>query len=201
MSSFTNPHVATWDSSAKSAPILLEANVQFVTPDLEAVAALWREKCAGRRYPARADFSMRDLKLVLRNLAFLEPTSVADGYRFLVRFMGSELDAQLMPMTGRYADQVLPEYFKRKWQAVWSHPITTGSLVRSLARAEFRPRQYSYAEGFYAPLSDDGVGINMVMAVVYYHEIDAQNVKSRKIAEQLRAQYDDSGAAGKVVVV
>lgn len=185
--------------TSQGVPILVEPGVEFATPELQLVLKLWNEKRGNRRFPARADFSMRDLKTVLRNLVFMESTVSSDGYRFFVRYMGSELDNQLMPMTGHFADEVLPEYFKKKWQAVWSKAMASQVPVRSLARAEFRARRYLCVEGFYAPLSDGGNVANMLMAVVYYHEIESNDLKTRQIAEQLQAQFDCKNSMREII--
>jgi hypothetical protein len=170
-------------------PIIVESSEVFETPELNEVAALWHAKRGQNRFPSREDFSMRDLKTVLRSLAFLDVVEVASGLRFFVRYMGSELDAQLMPMTGRFTDEVLDAYFQRKWHHVWNHCLQHERLSRSIARAEYRERQYAYVEGLYAPLATDGVHVDKIMIVACYHQAEAATESSRRCAETLKRRY------------
>ena len=178
------------NSASPDRPAIIVENTEtFETPELNAVADLWRAKRGDRRFPAREDFSLRELKGVLRNLAFLDVVRAEYGCRFFVRFMGSELDAQLLPMTGRFTDEVLDAYFQHKWHHVWNHALDTGRLSRSIARAEYRERQYAYVEGFYAPLATDGDNIDKLMIVACYHQNEAATETSRRCAEVLKARF------------
>lgn len=170
-------------------PIIVENAETFETPELNEVARLWHLKRGERAYPSREEFSLRELKGVLRNLAFLEIVNAAQGRRFFVRFMGSELDAQLLPMTGHFTDELLDEYFQRKWNHVWNHALDTGRMSRSVSRAEYRERQYAYVEGFYAPLATDGSTIDKLMIVACYHQPEAATEVSRRCAEVLKARF------------
>jgi hypothetical protein len=169
--------------------IIVESSEVFETPELNDVAAVWNAKRGQNRFPSRNDFSMRDLKSVLRSLAFLDVVGAPDVQRFFVRYMGSELDTQLVPMTGRFTDDVLEPYFQRKWHHVWNHCLLHQRLSRSIARAEYRERQYAYVEGFYAPLASDGEHIDKLMIVACYHQAEAATESSRRCAETLKRRF------------
>jgi hypothetical protein len=170
-------------------PIIVESSEVFETPELNDVAALWHAKRGQKKFPSRDDFSMRDLKTVLRSLAFLDVVEAPTGLRYLVKYMGSELDAQLVPMTGRFTDEVLDAYFQRKWHHVWNHCLRNACLSRSISRAEYRERQYAYVEGFYAPLASDGEHIDKLMIVACYHQAEAATESSRRCAETLKRRF------------
>jgi len=170
-------------------PIFVESSEVFETPELNDVAALWHAKRGQRTFPSRDDFSMRDLKAVLRSLAFLDVVEAPGARRFLVRYMGSELDAQLVPMTGRFTDEVLEPYFQRKWHHAWNHCLLHERPSRSIARAEYRERQYANVEGFYAPLAADGAHIDKIMIVACYHQAESPTESSRRCAETLKRRF------------
>jgi hypothetical protein len=170
-------------------PIIVESAEVFETPELNDVAALWHAKRGQKKFPSRDDFSMRDLKVVLRSLAFLDVVEAPGARRFFVRYMGSELDTQLVPMTGRFTDEVLDPYFQRKWHHVWNHCLLHERPSRSIARAEYRERQYAYVEGFYAPLASDGEHIDKLMIVACYHQAEAATESSRRCAETLKRRF------------
>jgi len=170
-------------------PIIVESSEDFETPELNDVARLWHAKRVQGKFPSREAFSLRDLKVVLRSLAFLDVVANPGGPRFLVRYMGSDLDAQLTPMTGRFTDEVLDAYFQRKWHYVWNHCLRNACLSRSISRAEYRERHYAYVEGLYAPLASDGETIDKIMIVACYHQAESPTESSRRCAETLKRRF------------
>ncbi len=190
MSSFVQSTFQPRAVVPSNVPVLLDCGLDFVTPELSACSALWTDKRGDKSMPARGQFSLRELKDVLRNLVFMDLVGTAEQLRFKVRYMGSELDEQLMPMTGHYADEILPVYFMEKWKAVWTPPVEHKRAMRSLSRAEFRDRDYSMVEAYYAPFSDDGVMPNVLMISVFYHNIDSADARTRQRAEQLMDEFN-----------
>jgi hypothetical protein len=174
-------------------PVYFERGEAYLTPELKNLGSLWHSKSTDGRLPTRSDFSLRELKSVLRNLAIMDASVEGGRMRFFVRFMGSELDTQLMPLTGHHVDEVLPEYFRNKWQALWQRALDFPHPTRSLSRAEFRERQYAYVESLYCPLADDARVQSKLMAAVFYHQIDAGSPKQRALAEQLKNEFDAAG--------
>lgn len=160
-----------------------------MSPELEVVARLWNEKRRDRLYPGRDDFSIRDLKGVLRNLAFLEIRPSSGDERYFVRYMGSELDIQMTPMTGKHSDEVLPPHLRVKWHALWKKASERNAPCRSLTQAEFRPREFSFAESLLAPLSSHGENPDMLMIVVMYNHINSTDSGERARAQKLKEEF------------
>jgi hypothetical protein len=190
MGSLSNSNAATGPMAGTNVPVYFLSNGGFRTPELEELDKLWHSKAVGDRLPARSEFDLRELKSVLRHLVIMDTTRDAGVMRFFVRFMGSELDKQVVPMTGQYANEVLPEYFRDKWQTLWCRSLAFRRPTRSLSRAEFRERQYSYVESLFCPLSDDGATQTKMMAVVFYHQLDVGSPKTRALADRLKAEFD-----------
>lgn len=190
MASVSNIHPAAGSGAGTSVPVYFLAGDGFRTPELQELDNLWHRKAAGDRLPARSEFDLRDLKSVLRHLVIMDTSQEAGATRFFVRFMGSELDRQIIPMTGHYADEVLPEYFRGKWQSLWCRALEFRHPTRSLSRAEFREREYAYVESMFSPLSDDGITQSKMMAVVFYHQLDVGSPKARLLAESLKQEFD-----------
>jgi hypothetical protein len=190
MASLSSIHPAVGPGTGTQVPVYFQADDGFLTPELQQLDSLWHSKAIGDRLPARSEFDLRDLKSVLRHLVIMDTTREADRVRFFVRFMGSELDKQVVPMTGQYADEVLPEYFRGKWQSLWCRALEFRRPTRSLSRAEFREREYAYVESLFCPLSDDGATQSKMMAVVFYHQLNFGSPKMRMLAERLKAEFD-----------
>ena len=190
MGSLSSINAATGSGTGTNVPVYFLANGGFRTPELQDLDSLWHSKAVGDRLPARSEFDLRELKSVLRHLVIMDTTREAGVVRFFVRFMGSELDKQIVPMTGHYADEVLPEYFRDKWQRLWCRALAFRRPTRSLSRAEFRERHYAYVESLFCPLSDDGATQSKMMSVVFYHQLDAGSPGMRLLADRLKAEFD-----------
>jgi hypothetical protein len=180
---------------AGGVPVLLDDRLEFATPQLNAVRDAWEIKRGSRQMPSRGDFGIADLKSALSNVALLDIIPGENRTRFKTRFMGSELDTQITPMTGHYADEVLPAFFLDKWTSIWMKAIEGCQPLRSISRAEFKDRRYSFVETIYAPLADDGATPNIILIGLFYHEVDAPDPRTRRIAEKLVAEFTSRCAA------
>ncbi len=189
MSSFAQSSFPPHTLQANGVPVYVEPARVFITPQLNTVLDMWHARRGGSTIPARSDFTIRDLKSVLRNLALMDIVQNNGATRYLVRYMGSELDSQLMPMTGHFADEILPPYFMEKWKAVWASTVEQRHPMRSISRAEFRDRSYSLVEALYAPLSDEGGTPDKLLIAVYYHELEAADVRTKGFAQRLMTEF------------
>lgn len=168
-----------------AAPWFTDPSLAFATPQLARAAELWRAKRGTRTLPARADFSLADLKFTLGSLSFLDIVRDADRLRFRVRLQGCLLEEQTTPMTGRFIDEAVSPHFAQKWAAQWTPTIELRTPMRGVARAEFAERRWFVVEALYAPLANDGETPDILMVIVYYHAADGADVNSRAIAERL----------------
>lgn len=190
MSSFVHTKFQERAILLEGVPVLLEVAEHFVTPELNTALGVWREKRGVRVLPERSAFSMRELKGVLRNMALLEISGLVSDRRYFVRYMGSELDNQLTPMTGKYVDDVLPSYFLEKWTTVWSPSIDSRMPMRSISRAEFQNREYCLVEAIYLPLGEDGLTPNMLLTAVFYHQVETGDEGARRSAQTLLSEFN-----------
>lgn len=150
-------------------PVVSDPALAFVTPQLTAALSVWREKRGARAMPARRDMTIQDLRFVLANLAFVAIVREGGRERYKVRLMGSDMDARVAPMTGRFIDEAVPAHFAEKWCALWRPAIETRAPIRSLGRVEFRDRRHTIAEALYAPLADDGENPDTIMIAMFHH--------------------------------
>jgi len=178
----------------EGSPILRDPQLAFVTPQLKAALDVWRTRCGARRMPGRADMTIQELKFALPHLAFLGLVREGDRLRYKVRLMGSELDAFITPMTGRFVDEAVPARFAEKWSALWRPAIETRAPFRTAGRAEFRDRRSYVAETLYAPLADDGETVDALMIVSFYHLHD-EDASPTAIANRLIGEIEQLGSA------
>lgn len=171
-------------------PVECHARLDFVTPQLGRVHEIWQAKRGGRAMPARAGMTLKDLKSVLGNLAFLSIVHEAGRQRFKVRLMGGTLDDYVAPMTGQFIDEALPPHFADKWTALWRPAIDERTPLRSVNRVEYRAQRWYLAETIYAPLADDGETPDVLMIVCYYHLCEETGAPPTAIAVRLKSELD-----------
>ena len=125
-----------WLAGRNSWPLFGDPALNFVTPQLKTAFEIWREKSGPRPMPARSEFSLRDLKPVLPNLAFIQILREGSRFRLRAKLVGTELDRFMGgPVTGLFVDEVVPPRFVEKWLALWA------PTVRSHADAHRRARR------------------------------------------------------------
>lgn len=178
-------HGQTIAGASGAWPVLHDPGLSFVTPQLRRMLEVWRAKRNGRTMPARADLGLRDLTFVLPHVAFLAIVHEEARVRFRVRLMGSELDAYVGPMTGQFIDEAVPRKFAEKWSEPWAQVVETRQPMRSVARVEFRERNYYISESLCAPLAVDGEHPDGLMLGVYYHVSDGDPATQSEIASRL----------------
>jgi hypothetical protein len=177
-------------AGSHGAPWFGTYELDFATPQLTRAAAVWEAKRGPRTMPARADLGIRDLKFALPNLTFLDMVRNGEQLRFRVRMMGSVMDEQVAPITGRFIDEVVPPHFASKWAAQWMPAIEGRRPRRAAGRVEFAGRRWFVAESLYVPLADDGETPDILLVVAFYHAIDNADGGLRDISTRLRAEID-----------
>lgn len=187
---------ATRVAGSHGAPWFGSYALDFATPQLTQAAAVWAAKRGSRTMPSRGDLGIRDLKLVLPSITFLDIVREGERVRFRVRMMGSLLDELVAPITGRFVDEVLPAHFAQKWATQWMPAVDGRKPRRAAGRVEYAERHWYVAESLYAPLAEDGETPDILMVVACYHAIDKGDGPSRDIAARLKAEIDAHAAAG-----
>lgn len=140
----------------------------FALPDglplkLEKLVTLWRAKCVNGRLPSRDDFTPRDLKPWLGNLALLELVP-AGGYRFRVCGTG------LIPRFGCDATGKVIEDLAGKLRMDLQNRLERSSALQTpvIARLQIPLAQKwtDYSEVI-LPLANDGAQVSMLLLAAY----------------------------------
>ena len=183
-------------AARNSWPLIGDPHLRFVTPQLKTALEVWRSRCGSRTMPSRADMTIRDLKTVLPNLAFLAIERDGAQTRFKVRLAGCALDDFLSGRpTGHFIDEAVPERFAEKWSALWQATVDARAPARTVGRVEFPNRRYYMSEAFYAPLAQDGETPDMVMLVAYFHGFTDEGARDGDIAVRLQTEIGEHGVS------
>jgi hypothetical protein len=180
-------------------PLIADSQLCFVTPQLKTALAVWQAQRGARTMPARSDLTLRDLKTVLPNLAFMNIVRDGPRIRFKVRLAGSALDSFVSGApTGHFIDEAVPTRFAEKWAALWQPTINARTPTRTVGRVEFPNRRYYVSEALFAPLADDGETPDILMIAAYFHAPGHSVTRGDPIAAQLMNELGERAALAMV---
>jgi hypothetical protein len=145
-----------------------DRHLQFEAPELSATLALWRSRALDGRLPTRAEFSMRDLKHVARDLTILDVVRDEHRTRYRCRNIGSHAVSYLGEMTGRFLDEALPALAYERTAACYATIIEARCPLRVVTRFSMDKINFMTAEFIGLPLASGGVTIDMVMSVTHF---------------------------------
>lgn len=166
-------------------PLVADARLDFVTPQLKTVLAVWQAQRGTRAMPARASLTLPDLKTAVANIALLDIVREGTRSRFKVRLAGCALDSFLSTApTGRFIDEAVPAPFAEKWATTWQPCIDSRAPMRIISRVEFPNRRYLMSETMNAPLAADGETPDIFLTASYFHSRDEAHAR-HDIASQL----------------
>lgn len=145
-----------------------DRRLEFEAAQLSATLALWRSRALAGRLPARADFSMRDLKGVLTDLIVFDVVRDEQRMRFRCRNIGSHAVGFLGELTGRFLEESLPPAASERTAACYSAIVEASCPLRFVTRFSMDKINFLTAEFIGVPLASDGVTVDMVMSVTHF---------------------------------
>jgi len=158
-------------------------DVKLFAPTVDSIAArnprlgrlhgYWSGKCAGRAMPSRTDIDPVEMKEWLGNLLLAEFFGDVENYR--VRIDGSNLIAYGgMDRTGKGSETLTSNEERAMIRQQYKAVLET-------AEPAYFESQFTNSEGRFLreqklllPLSNDGIVVNMVLAGIYYQNLNAQ---------------------------
>jgi hypothetical protein len=133
-------------------PHRVDPTLAFEAPPLREALAVWREAAKGRVIPCRVDMTPKVMKGFLRHLAIVDVVSEPKGTRYRLRITGTDIERTLGHLPSGFLEDVIPEPFRARWQAVLDLALTAKEPLRIFGRMEFRERAYLSAEIFLGAL-------------------------------------------------
>lgn len=123
----------------------------------------WREKCRGRRMPARADLDPAEMPVrLLPGITLVDV--VPDARRFIYRLVGTgEVEVRGTDPTGR---SVIEGFFGPSVEdalSCYSRVVETRAPLLDAEPFVATNGRYISEETIFLPLSDDGTNVNMVL--------------------------------------
>ena len=156
------------EGAASRPPIIVDYDLQFRRPRLGAALAYWRSRCRNGTMPARSDLDPVDMREFLASVILAEVVAGRRGPEIRIRLAGTEIEAIFGPITGKPLAEALPPDMVARWALLADAVLAARGPVRFVTRIAYRDQDFVTAEVLAAPLSGDGVGIDMMFAVVQF---------------------------------
>jgi hypothetical protein len=134
----------------------------IINPRLRRLYELWLSKCAGRRFPSRADFDPIDLRFILGNLILVD---VIEGTPpdFRIRLHGSNLASRHgYELTGKMLEALPLSEQRDRARQTFTAVAATGEPVHGHRDQVFNELRRRY-ETIVLPLSHDGKIVDMLL--------------------------------------
>ena len=132
---------------------------------LRRLLAYWRERCAGRAMPTRADIDPLDFPYILGNVVLLgvEREPAPEALRFRVRLQGTEIVQRLgFDLTGRTVDELEMPGFRALISKAIIEVATRGAPLLRQRNMIMDDRLLRY-EAIVLPLGGESGAVEQVM--------------------------------------
>jgi hypothetical protein len=133
---------------------------------LREALSVWREKAGDHSWPRREDMTPRAMKNFLPRLAIFDVVKLPDRTRYRARLAGSWFEQRVVPMTGKFIDEVIPEPAVANFQSTLDLALVVGPIRMFASGLKFQNKDYLDIEDFFAPLGDPGEPASAVLAVI-----------------------------------
>lgn len=150
-------------------PALCDPTCKFFYAKHLDVLALWHNLAGTDGIPFRREMTARRLKPHLKSVFIYEQVEETHGERrYRVRLMGSKIVQVFGEFTGKYLDEVVPENFLPRWEALPDAVLGAGAPLRFLVRSDTFDKAHMVAEYFCAPLRADDGEARLIWVVGHY---------------------------------
>jgi hypothetical protein len=141
-----------------------DAVLNVTAPQLRQLHDYWTEKCAGRRYPQRADLDPVAMRFILGNLILVEVLGPPGAERrFRIRLHGSNLAARHgYELTGKMLDELPVTEQRVLARESFGSVAASGLPLHAHRDCVLDGRQQRY-EALILPLSSDGAALDMLL--------------------------------------
>lgn len=165
--------------------VLCDPYCHFTDPKLCEMVSVWQSKANGG-IPYRRDMTVRILQPFISQLSIYELVSSEDGsIRWRVRLMGTEVALTTAEMTGKFLDEVVPQDFLDRWNAVGEAILDAGCPLRVLRRADSFGKRHIVSEEFVAPLANDSGRPEMTMSISSFENFDSWEIVEGRLRGEL----------------
>lgn len=125
----------------------------------------WRGKCRGDRLPSRRDIRPEEIVRLLPHIFLVDVAGDPPAFKF--RLVGTQIRQWA---AGEYTGVTVNEAeYGPNWRRVYDiylQVVQTRAPMHSEYSAPWKEREFLYYERIIAPLSDDGVAVNMLFGAL-----------------------------------
>ena len=160
----TNSRAIAFNEWAKARdwPAFCDPELDFESPALIDLLAIWREQAGCDAMPHRNKMTARVLKSHLRHISIIERVA-EDAPRYRVRLLGTRLAQVLGEMLGKYLEDAITPEVVPHWQARLDLTLAEGCPMRFVSRVDMKKLHFLRSETFWAPLANDREPCSIVL--------------------------------------
>ena len=137
---------------------------------LETVRQIWAAKRDQGNFPQRSAFSLRDLRSVIRHLAFIAIESGTEPLnRYRIKFMGDELVRVLGAHTGQLVTDAFMPLRAQKLGAHFAEAEHARVPLTMFGTMSQGGHDHLAHHTLIAPLAEDGASIDALMVVIRFN--------------------------------
>lgn len=155
-------------AAAEGWPTQFFSRLKFDRPELNGLAAVWREKAKNAPAPHRSDLDARVLKPVLRNITIAESVHEGGQRRFRIRLVGSEIAELFGNHANSYIDEMVPPELLPRWHVPYDTVLESCRPLRVISHFDHPAVNYLTGESLLAPLLDEKGKPTLLIAATYF---------------------------------
>jgi hypothetical protein len=147
-----------------------DPTLAFERAELVDLLGLWRAARGASEMPARTSLTARMLKRHMPSLAIYERTETSP-VRYRARLMGTRLAQAVGDFTGKFVDDVFPDWHLKRIHAALETVLAAGAPLRFVSNADLVDKQYYVAEYLMVPLTGDDGQPDMVLSRAHFSTV------------------------------
>lgn len=138
---------------------------------MRALIDLWEARKRGRRFPARRDFELPDLRHWARDIQFVDVVHDPDkGRRYRFRLVGTGINGiDGMEATGRFADEVFARNYRTIFRGYDEAVDRARPVISQFKRSENRRGTVMIYDRAILPLAEEGETISGLLVYLVEH--------------------------------
>jgi hypothetical protein len=159
-------------AKARDWPAQCDPELDFESPALIDLLAIWREQAGAAAMPHRGQMTARVLKSHLGHISIIERVT-KDSPHYRVRLLGTQLAHVLGEMQGKYLEEAIAPQVVPHWQARLDLTLAEGRPMRFISRVDMKNLYFLRSETFWAPLANDCEPPSLVLmaAILTFSEV------------------------------
>ena len=139
----------------------------------------WQSCCKDGKYPRQSDIDLSKIPDLISNTYILD---VLEDQKFSYRFIGTNIDRHLgVSITGKRVDEYRSGAALKTLTDFCSHVAETGDFGYLITKMSSENTEHLVYQRSALPISDDGIVINKLIGGWYYHAVEENPSRMKRV--------------------